>query len=243
MQVLFAFFFMVWIALCLVWAAMFTQPGRTFFAKRGYRFRRVRWTSAIAATIAFFLLGAIAQQLPPDKDAAAKPLEAGAAGAAPSAAHAPADEATSSTLGVASDAPPPDLAQPNRRALSDPEQQYANAVQSQALTLSESMVRFQGLATHPEIFNDDWKLNMAKELAIWQIMYGEAQKLSPSARFYSVQKCWVGALHDLNAAANEIASGIDHSDAEEINLATATISRSNGRISSCAQEISISMAE
>ena len=78
---------------------------------------------------------------------------------------------------------------------------------------------------------------MAKELAIWQITYGESQKLRPSAKFSGLQECWVGALGDLNNASNEIASGIDHSDAEEIRVANNAIVRSNGRVQLCVQQM------
>jgi hypothetical protein len=167
------------------------------------------------------LLAVAAAFAPPDKDSATKPLEAGSA---PVAVSTPAD---------APDASPPAKLAP----LSDSELQYVSAIKSQAGTLGASMNRFHDLAVRPEIFNDDWKLSLVKELAIWQIVYGEAQKLQPSARFSALQGCWVGALGDLNGAASDIASGLDHSDVEELNAANGAISRSTGRIAVCAQEM------
>jgi hypothetical protein len=68
------FLFLGWIALSTVWVAMFTQRGRLIFARRGYQFRRVRWTSAIAATITFVLLCAVAQKVPPSSEAGKTPV-------------------------------------------------------------------------------------------------------------------------------------------------------------------------
>jgi hypothetical protein len=233
MKVLFGILFFAWIGLSLVWLATFVQRGRTPWAKRGYRYRRVRWATAIAATACFILLSFVAQGLPPNKPSVSSAPAAGApsaeAGAAPSAAAVPADEATSSTVDIA---PPA-----QKEALSDSEMQYVKVVQDQAGQLSESMQRFHDLAANPEVFDDDWKLNLAKELAIWQIIYSDAQKLQPSARLAAVQDCWIGALRDLNNAASEIASGLDHSDVEEINVANGAILRSNGTVEACAQEI------
>jgi hypothetical protein len=195
---------------------MFTQPGRLVFARRGFRFRRVRWTSAIAATAVFVLLCVVAQGLPPSKD-----LEAGKN---PVAASGPAD---APDLGPAASLP----------QMSDSEQEYANAVRDQVTTLTTSMKRFSDLCARPEIFSEDWRLSLATELAIWKELYVEAQKLQPSARFSTVQGCWVGALGDLNGAANQIAHGLDHSDAEELNVANGAISQSNGRLTECAREV------
>jgi hypothetical protein len=113
MLFLFGILFFAWIGLSLVWLATFSQFGRTPWAKRGYRYRRVRWATAIAATTTFVLAGVVAEQLPPDKPAAAVAPAAGVreAGAAPEASAEPADAAMSSTVDMA---PPEeaDLAQP-----------------------------------------------------------------------------------------------------------------------------------
>lgn len=151
----------------------------------------------------------------------------------PAAFEAGAKPVVASTPADAPDASPPAKLVP----LSDSELQYVSEIQSQSGTLGASMNRFQGLAARPEIFNDDWKLSLVKELAIWQIMYGEAQKLQPSARFSGVQECWVGALGELNGAASDIASGLDHSDVDKINAANSAVSRNTGRIAVCAQEM------
>jgi len=63
MLALFALFFLAWIGLSVVWLATFFKRGRLPFARRGFRFRRVRWASAIAATAAFFLASIFAQWL------------------------------------------------------------------------------------------------------------------------------------------------------------------------------------
>jgi hypothetical protein len=106
MLFLFGVLFFAWIGLSLVWLSTFAQAGRTPWAKRGYRYRRVRWASAIAATACFILTGIVAQGLPPSgkQDVAAAPnARSPEAGAAPMASAEPADEATSAT------APPADL--------------------------------------------------------------------------------------------------------------------------------------
>jgi hypothetical protein len=214
MEVLFGILFFAWMGLSLVWLSTFAQLGRTPWAKRGFRYRRVRWTTAIAATVSFILACVVSQGLPTSTEAARNPI----------AASTPADSPEISPAAKPSE-------------LSNSELEYVSAVQGEAGQLSQSMGRFHDLAQRPEIFDDDWKLNLAKELAMWQIMYTEAQKLQPSARFASVQSCWVGALRDLSNAANEIASGLDHSDVEEINIANGAIVRSNGTVEACAQQM------
>jgi hypothetical protein len=218
LNMLFGVLFFAWAILSLVWLSTFAQRGRTPWAKLGFRYRRVRWTVGIAAASSFVLAGVVAQGLAPSAD-----LKAGG---------------NPAPVSIPSDAPPTDFASASANSkLSDSEQQYVSSIQSQATELGASMGRFHDLATRPDVFNDNWKLQLAKELALWQIEYTNAQKLQPSARFTAVQVCWVGALRDLNNAANEIASGLDHSDVEEINVANAAILRSNDTIEGCAAQM------
>ncbi len=104
MEALFGILFLAWIGLSLVWLSTFAQAGRTPWAKRGYRYRRVRWTTAIAATASFLVAAVVAQGLPPsDKTTATAPAidaRSHEAGAAPQASAQPADEATSATVDV-----------------------------------------------------------------------------------------------------------------------------------------------
>lgn len=88
LEVLFGILFFAWIGLSFVWLSTFAQAGRVPWAKRGFRYLRVRWATAIAATASFILAGIVAQGLPPSgKPSAAAPVadarspEAGAASA------------------------------------------------------------------------------------------------------------------------------------------------------------------
>lgn len=101
MEFLFGILFFAWIGLSLVWLSTFAQAGRIPWAKRGFRYRRVRWTTAIAATASFILAAVVAQGLPSSgKLPVAESPSAGAreASAAPEASAVPADAATSSTV-------------------------------------------------------------------------------------------------------------------------------------------------
>jgi uncharacterized iron-regulated membrane protein len=113
LEFLFGGLLFAWIILSLVWLSTFAQAGRTPWAKRGYRYRRVRWTTAIAATASFVVACVVAQGLPSSGKAASadSPVGARAAGAAPEASSEPADAATSSTVDIAP-AEESDLAQP-----------------------------------------------------------------------------------------------------------------------------------
>ena len=54
-----------WFLLMLVWLSTFFQGARTFTAKRGFRYRRVRYFGGIGAMVAFFVVVAM---IPPQKD-------------------------------------------------------------------------------------------------------------------------------------------------------------------------------
>jgi hypothetical protein len=104
MLFVFGIFFLAWIGLSIVWLATFAQAGRTPWAKRGYQYRRVRWGTAISATVCFVLAGVVGEQLPPPEKpsvAAAPAASTAEAGAAPQAPAEPADAATSSTVDMA----------------------------------------------------------------------------------------------------------------------------------------------
>jgi hypothetical protein len=115
MEVLFGILFFASIVFSLVWLATFAQRGRTPWAKRGFRYRRVRWTTAISATTAFILACVVAQGLPtpgnPSVGAPAPAAPGSEAGAAPADSTvdvAPAPEADGSHTGysVIDQAPP-----------------------------------------------------------------------------------------------------------------------------------------
>jgi hypothetical protein len=103
LQFLFGLVFFAWIALSLLWISTFTQAGRTPWGKRGYRFRKIRWNSAIAATAAFVVACVVAQGLPTPSDQ--RIGKTAATVISPPDASAPTSEGVSSS-------PDPDLSQP-----------------------------------------------------------------------------------------------------------------------------------
>jgi hypothetical protein len=103
LEVLFGILFFAWIGLSLAWLGTFTQRGRTPWAKRGYRYRRVRWGSAIAATACFILAGTVGQGLSPSPE-----LQAGK----PVAAEAPAADAPAPDFAPSPSAPKDDSVAP-----------------------------------------------------------------------------------------------------------------------------------
>jgi hypothetical protein len=110
LQVLFGLVFFAWIALSLLWLSTFTQVGRTPWGKRGYRYRRVRWSSAIAATATFILACVVAQGLPTSRE-----QETGK----PPTAVTTSPDAAPTNAGAVASAQAPDLSRPVTDAQED----------------------------------------------------------------------------------------------------------------------------
>jgi ferredoxin-like protein FixX len=65
-----AVFSLLWLALTILWLCTFVSSTRVFFARKGFRYRRMRWATGIAAIIALAISTALA---PREKPSAPEP--------------------------------------------------------------------------------------------------------------------------------------------------------------------------
>jgi hypothetical protein len=100
--------------------------------------------------------------------------------------------------------------------LSADEQAYANAVLEIVTTMSDSLESFGLLFANPRIGEEDWTIQVAANLVIWQLSYDQLLELTPPPAFEEVHLTLLTALSLYSSAADDIAAGIDSLDATRL---------------------------
>jgi hypothetical protein len=126
--------------------------------------------------------------------------------------------------------------------LSSDELAYVTTIHRQATTMHGSMSRFRLLAgqvpTNPSILLDpNWRVKAAAELAIWKATYEQAKGLTPPPRFAAMHDTYLRALEQFSLAADDIAYGIDHLDADRINAGTSKLEEGARLLEEAAQQM------
>jgi hypothetical protein len=98
-----------------------------------------------------------------------------------------------------------------------------------ATPLSESLPRFVNLsyqaASDPTlIFDDEWRMEVVIELAIWSVSRERFAAMTPPSSLASFHAKFLDALTRLQMAGNLFAEGVDEVDAEKISRASAQMS-------------------
>lgn len=95
---------------------------------------------------------------------------------------------------------------------SDEEREYANTIVSQTRLLGTSFDQASELFASPQIGDETWTIQVAAVLAAWRVTYTEASQLTPPPAFQQIHDTYVFGLSYYDAAANNIAAGLDAFD-------------------------------
>lgn len=96
---------------------------------------------------------------------------------------------------------------------------YLNTFGDQLETIGSAMAEFGDLFAAPELFSDEWIIDVAIQLAILRLAYDDATALDPPQSLAAVHGSYISAITKLNDATFLIAEGIDNIDADSINEA------------------------
>jgi hypothetical protein len=112
------------------------------------------------------------------------------------------------------------------------EQRYLTAIQDQTQRMRYSLQRVQDLTKRMQkepglLFGNQWRIEVAVELATWKQIRDEARALTPPPRLASFHAFYLDALEKFAEAADDFAYGIDHLNAERIRAATDKIRQTN----------------
>lgn len=114
---------------------------------------------------------------------------------------------------------------------------YAAILEEQSRTMGDSLNRAADLFENPLLFDDNWIISVATELAIWRITYDEARALTPPEEFGGVHDKWLQSLSSFDSAATNIANGIDNLDADEIDRGAAKMLEGAALLAEATQEL------
>lgn len=100
---------------------------------------------------------------------------------------------------------------------------YRAAIVDQSKQLTDSLTHFTELSGAPDLFNDDWRLNVAYEWATWRTLNEEVKALTPPPGYEAFHEKYVAALGKLDEASHDGANGLDNLDPELIGAGTAKV--------------------
>ncbi len=147
-----------------------------------------------------------------------------------SAALAPTDSSKPNATATAAN---PNLAP----AALAPADDYPSLIHRQATDIGENINNWVALVSDPQLSSDDWRIKVAAELAVWSVTYDQAKKLNPPVKWEGVNRCWLQALKELNAAGQLYAQGIDHNDGAEIREGNEAMKDAGAKVRQCNVEI------
>ena len=105
--------------------------------------------------------------------------------------------------------------------------EYTNELHLQTEELGGSLTHFRELTSNPQINDENWRLKVATTLAIWQVIYSEAQAMTPPPSLQGFHAKYVEALGRFDSAADDLANGIQNHDQELIDRASDKIHEAN----------------
>jgi hypothetical protein len=100
---------------------------------------------------------------------------------------------------------------------------YANSVRAQVTLIVGSLQRVDVLFDAPRLDDQEWVGLVMAELALWQIVYGEAQELTAPAEYADFHDRYVAALALLDSAALDITEGFASRDQARLTAADGKI--------------------
>jgi hypothetical protein len=121
--------------------------------------------------------------------------------------------------------------------------QYCGAIHEEASEVNKSVLTFGRLLSNPQPTDDNWRTQVVMQLALWKVVYSQAQHLAPPPRFHPVQSCWLDALSRLSDAADGYARAIDDVSADEIRNATERLDGADARAEECTRLIEQAQAQ
>jgi hypothetical protein len=85
--------------------------------------------------------------------------------------------------------------------------------------LAQSLTEWTALTNNPHILDEQWRTKVVDQLTTWKTVYSEITLLSPPKRWAAVHSGLVGALANLDSAADDYQRGLNEADAAEIDEA------------------------
>jgi micrococcal nuclease len=110
------------------------------------------------------------------------------------------------------------------------EQAYVVTVADYVETLGNSFGRFGALMQDPRLYEDDWTIAVATELATWKFINAEVGRLSAPPAFAEVHALLLTGLANYAAAADQIAYGLDYFDIGALEYALILIEDGNASV-------------
>ena len=100
---------------------------------------------------------------------------------------------------------------------------YGTTVRGQVTLVVGSLQRVDALFDNVQPGDQAWLDQLRAELSLWQILYSEAQELTPPAELADFHARYVEALALLDSAAPDVAEGVASGDQERLSQADAKI--------------------
>ena len=119
--------------------------------------------------------------------------------------------------------PPPSVTMPTvstKPSLTSAEQTYLTYIEGHADGMSYALGELGRLLQDPQIFDDDWKIEVVIYMALIQFGYEEAQAADCPSSMSHIHSKYIQGLSHLNTAMDLIAEGIDYLDVDSLNRAT-----------------------
>lgn len=95
-------------------------------------------------------------------------------------------------------------------------QDYPGAVRGQVTLLGGSLQRVNALFDEPKVDDRAWIDQVTAELALWRLLYRDAQALTPPAEYATFHERYLVALALLDGAAEDVRVALDTGDAQRL---------------------------
>jgi uncharacterized protein YjbI with pentapeptide repeats len=109
-------------------------------------------------------------------------------------------------------------------------QEYGQKIAEASLTMGDALGNLGELLQTPNPFNDDWKIQVATQMAIIRVMHEELEKMNVPPQMEITHAAILDATGDCNASMDYLARGID-------NMSTSDLDTANDLMISCSEKI------
>ena len=101
--------------------------------------------------------------------------------------------------------------------------QYLASMSDKAMMIATAMQNLSDLLQNPKLFDNNWRIMVASQMAVIRIAYQDMTKLQPPPELNEIHSAAVDAAGDCNKAMDYLASGIDNMDTEALGQAQSLI--------------------
>ena len=127
--------------------------------------------------------------------------------------------------------------EPTKPSLTSAEQTYITYIEGHADGMSYALGELGRLLQDPQIFGDDWKIEMVIYMALIQFGYDEAQAADCPSSMLHIHSKYVQGLSHFNTAMDLLAEGIDYLDVDSLERAITEMDLGTGFIEEATQLI------